>query len=68
MKVYCGSADAQPCTPFPQIISYEYILAELTQQSKTLNEHLSHLIIHGILHLLDFDHEDFYQHLVLNEA
>ena len=25
MKVYCGSADAQPCTPFPQFISYEYI-------------------------------------------
>ena len=40
------------------VISYEYILAELTQQSKTLNEHLSHLIIHGILHLLDFDHEN----------
>ena len=40
------------------VISYEYILAEITQQSKTLNEHLSHLIIHGILHLLDFDHEN----------
>ncbi len=40
------------------VLSYEYISTELVQQSKTLNEHLSHLIIHGILHLLDFDHEN----------
>ena len=40
------------------VLSYEYISAELTQQSKNLDEHLSHLIIHGILHLLDFDHEN----------
>ena len=39
------------------VLSYEYISDELIQQSKNLNEHLSHLIIHGILHLLDFDHE-----------
>lgn len=40
------------------VLSYEYISAELIQQSKNLNEHLSHLIIHGILHLLDFDHDN----------
>ena len=40
------------------VLSYEFISAELVQQRKNLDEHLSHLIIHGILHLLDFDHEN----------
>ena len=40
------------------VLSYEFIPAELVQQRKNLDEHLSHLIIHGILHLLDFDHEN----------
>ena len=40
------------------VLSYEYIYAELVQQRKNLDEHLSHLIIHGVLHLLDFDHEN----------
>mgnify|MGYP005690860921 FL=1 len=40
------------------VLSYEYISDELVQQRKNLDEHLSHLIIHGILHLLDFDHDN----------
>ena len=40
------------------VLSYECIAAELVEQRKTLHEHLSHLIIHGILHLLNFDHEN----------
>ena len=29
---------------------------EAREQKKTLNEHWAHIVIHGILHLLGFDH------------
>ncbi|MFN3558500.1 MAG: rRNA maturation RNase YbeY [Brevundimonas sp.] len=31
---------------------------EASEQGKTLSDHLSHLTVHGILHLLGRDHED----------
>lgn len=31
---------------------------EATGQGKTLADHLSHLVVHGVLHLLGRDHED----------
>lgn len=34
----------------------ETVVREAIQQEKTLDSHLSHLIIHGVLHLLGFDH------------
>lgn len=33
-------------------------LAEAEQQGKTVGDHLSHLVVHGVLHLLGHDHED----------
>ena len=32
--------------------------AEAEDQGKTLSAHLSHLVVHGVLHLLGRDHED----------
>ncbi|WP_339932676.1 rRNA maturation RNase YbeY [uncultured Brevundimonas sp.] len=32
--------------------------AEAEAQGKTLADHLSHLVVHGVLHLLGRDHED----------
>ena len=32
--------------------------AEAAAQRKTLADHLSHLVVHGVLHLLGRDHED----------
>jgi len=32
--------------------------AEAEAQGKTLSDHLSHLVVHGVLHLLGRDHED----------
>ena len=32
--------------------------AEAKDQGKTLADHLSHLVVHGVLHLLGRDHED----------
>ena len=31
---------------------------EAVEQGKTLHDHLSHLVAHGVLHLLGFDHDD----------
>ncbi len=38
-------------------IAYETCAAEAEQAGKTLVDHTTHLIVHGTLHLLGFDHE-----------
>ena len=40
------------------ILSYETILQESEEQEKNLKHHFSHLVIHGFLHLLGYDHEE----------
>jgi probable rRNA maturation factor len=39
------------------VLAYETVAREATAQGKTLKAHLSHLLAHGVLHLLGFDHE-----------
>lgn len=39
------------------MLSYEVVCQESSDQSKTFDEHLSHLVVHSMLHLLGFDHE-----------
>ena len=38
------------------VLSLETILRESEEQNKTFNDHLTHLVIHSILHLLGYDH------------
>ena len=38
------------------ILGYDYCAAEAVAQGKTLSDHLSHLVVHGVLHLLGYDH------------
>ena len=38
-------------------ISYERILEESVEQSKDFDEHLSFMVVHGVLHLMGYDHE-----------
>lgn len=40
------------------VISLEYIIKEAEQQDKSLAAHFAHLLIHGILHLFDFTHDE----------
>jgi probable rRNA maturation factor len=40
------------------VLAYETVAAEARQQGKTLADHLCHLVVHGVLHLLGFDHVD----------
>lgn len=39
------------------ILGYETIQQEATEQGISFRDHLSHLLIHGFLHLLGYDHE-----------
>lgn len=39
------------------ILARETILREAADQGKAVTSHVSHLVVHGVLHLLGFDHE-----------
>ena len=38
------------------IFGFETILTEARAQGKTLPDHFTHLAVHGVLHLLGYDH------------
>ncbi len=39
------------------VLALETVALEAAEQRKRLPDHLSHLVVHGVLHLLGFDHE-----------
>ena len=39
------------------VIAFETVVSEAKQARKPLGDHLAHLTVHGVLHLLGFDHE-----------
>jgi len=48
-----------PAAPVPigdVILAYKTISRECGEQGKTLENHTIHLIVHGVLHLLGYDH------------
>ncbi len=38
------------------VLAYETVACEAETQGKTLADHFRHLIVHGVLHLLGYDH------------
>ena len=53
----------EPATGLPQlagdvVIALETLIHEAKSQNKTPEEHLGHLVVHGILHLAGFDHRE----------
>lgn len=40
------------------VLAYGVCATEAEAQGKTLADHLGHLVVHGVLHLLGRDHED----------
>jgi probable rRNA maturation factor len=40
------------------VIAFETVVSEAEAQEKPLAHHLRHLVVHGVLHLLGWDHED----------
>ena len=49
-RIYCFLGDI--------VISYETVKKESLAQKKPFREHLTHLILHSILHLIGHDHEE----------
>ena len=39
------------------VLAFETVCFEAVEQQKPFADHLSHLVVHGVLHLLGFDHE-----------
>ncbi|WP_420406441.1 rRNA maturation RNase YbeY [Nisaea sp.] len=39
------------------ILAFETVSMEATRDGKPLDSHLRHLVVHGVLHLLGYDHE-----------
>ena len=55
-------AAAPPGAPGPRplgdvVLAFETVAREAESEGKTLAEHAAHLIVHGTLHLLGYDHE-----------
>jgi probable rRNA maturation factor len=55
----------EPGTPLPPdaplllgdvVLAFETVAREAEEQAKPLSDHLSHLVVHGVLHLLGYDH------------
>lgn len=40
------------------VLALETVAAEAAEQDKPLADHLRHLVVHGVLHLLGHDHEE----------
>jgi probable rRNA maturation factor len=40
------------------VLAFETVRREAADQHKPLANHLRHLVVHGVLHLLGFDHEE----------
>ena len=50
--------ELMPTLPLGElVICHDVIVREAAEQEKTVAQHISHLLIHGMLHLLGFDHE-----------
>ncbi|WP_304191446.1 rRNA maturation RNase YbeY [Phenylobacterium aquaticum] len=53
-----------PAPPNPEgligdiALAYGVCAREAAEQGKMLEQHLSHLVVHGVLHLLGYDHEE----------
>ena len=50
--------ELMPTLPLGElIICHEVVVREAAEQDKTVAQHISHLLTHGVLHVLGFDHE-----------
>mgnify|MGYP000197503713 CR=1 FL=1 len=46
-------------------INFEYVENEAIEQQKLLNDHLIHMLVHGLYHILGYDHENKSDALVM---
>lgn len=53
-----GGPDAAPTMLGDVVLACETVTAEAAAQGKSMADHLRHLVVHGVLHLAGYDHED----------
>lgn len=53
-----GGPDAAPTMLGDVVLACETVTAEAAAQGKSVADHLRHLVVHGVLHLAGYDHED----------
>jgi len=53
-----GISVAAPVLLGDVIVAFETAVSEARADNKSLADHLSHLVVHGTLHLMGFDHEN----------
>ncbi|HEY3917389.1 MAG TPA: rRNA maturation RNase YbeY [Stellaceae bacterium] len=51
-----GPTAGKPLLLGDVVLAFETVAAEAKAQGKSLADHLRHLVIHGVLHLLGYDH------------
>jgi probable rRNA maturation factor len=51
-----AGADGPPSGLGDIVIAFETTADEAAQEGKSLSDHLSHLVVHGVLHLLGYNH------------
>ncbi len=51
------SQDSLPVLLGDLVVCGPVVAAEAVEQGKTLTDHAAHLVVHGVLHLLGYDHE-----------
>jgi probable rRNA maturation factor len=66
------SLDEEPPPKAPSllgdvVLAFETVSREAQEQGKALADHMRHLVVHGILHLLGYDHEAPEQALKMEE-
>jgi probable rRNA maturation factor len=47
------------------VLAFETVAREAAEQGKPLPDHLVHLVVHGVLHLVGFDHESDAEAMVM---
>ena len=53
-----GVPSGAPVTPLGDVVvAFETCAREADDENKPMADHLCHLVVHGTLHLLGFDHE-----------
>jgi len=52
-----GLAPGAPVLLGDVLLAFETIVREAAEQKKPVADHLRHLVVHGVLHLLGFDHQ-----------
>jgi probable rRNA maturation factor len=51
------SFEGAPASLGDVVLALETIAAEADSQDKSLADHLAHLVVHGVLHLMGYDHQ-----------